>query len=122
MPPAPRYIVQRSDGGEAAELFDLPAHALVCLHVEDHELARLLQERGIMTPRPPYLDAVNGGYAPRPQVNWFLAPPIEGVASALGEALGATRAGYVIVPVAPAVPDRPSGPGLPGTSPPGPYS
>ena len=96
MPPAPRYRVLRADGGEAAELYDLPHQGLVCLHGADPELVRRLQERGLFTSaRPPFLDAaghgVHGKYAPRAQINWFLAPPIERVVSALEEALREAR-------------------------------
>ncbi|MFN2421872.1 MAG: hypothetical protein ABR527_10960 [Gemmatimonadota bacterium] len=92
--------MRRADGAEAGALFDLPGQGLVSLHIEDVDLARLLQERGIVPPRPPYLDAVHGGHVPRPQVNWFLEPPVGGVAAALDEALRATNAGYEIAPAA----------------------
>lgn len=98
MPASPSHIVRRADGAEAGALFDLPHQDLVALHIQDMDLARLLQERGIVPPRPPYLDAAHGGYTPRPQLNWFLVPPVEDVAAALTDALAQAGAGYEVAP------------------------
>lgn len=98
----PSYVVRRADGGEVGEIFDLPHQRVVALHVEDDELARVLAGHGIVPPRPPFLNAaqqgVHGAYAPRPQRNWFLTPPLEEVVAALEPIL--TAAGYRVERVA----------------------
>jgi hypothetical protein len=107
MPAQPTYVVRRADGRETAALFDLPHQRKVCLRIDDDELARLLAERGIAPPRPPFLDAggrsVRGAYASRPQRNWFLAPPLDGVVAMLGEILASTDYGVFPVTVPAAV-------------------
>lgn len=102
MAATPHHVVRRADGAEAARLYDLPHQRLVGLHVADPDLLRLLVDRGVLAPRrPPFLDAsdqgVHGGYQPRPQINWFLAPPIDEVAAALAEVLRAED-DYEVVP------------------------
>lgn len=106
MPLHPRYVIRRADGAEAGELFDIPSHGFVGLHIEDLDLARSLIERGVLRPpRPPFLDAadhgIHGAYVPRPQVNWFLAPPIDDVAAELDAAIRAAGPGYAIAPAPP---------------------
>jgi len=100
MPAQPTHVVRRADGREVAALFDLPNQRKVCLRIDDDVLARLLVEHGIAPPRPPFLDAggneVRGAYASRPQRNWFLAPPLDGVAAALDSVLASS--GYRLVP------------------------
>jgi hypothetical protein len=100
MPATPSHVVRRADGGEVGELYDLPHQRKVALHIKDDDLARLLAEHGIVPPRPPFLDAahhgVHGAYAPRPQRNWFLTPPLEEVVAALESVLG--PAGYTLDP------------------------
>ena len=100
MPAQPTYVVRRPDGREAAALFDLPHQRKVGLRIDDDELARLLVDHGIAPPRPPFLDAgggdVRGAYASRPQRNWFLAPPLDGVVAALESALASS--GYSLIP------------------------
>ena len=108
MPESPRYLVRRGGDGtarEAGALYDLPLHGQVCLHSEDPDLVILLESAGLVTPvRPPYLDAAEGGihgaYHPRPQVNVFLEPPVEGVAEAFARAFAAAGADYRIEPAA----------------------
>jgi hypothetical protein len=92
--PAITHVVRDAQGREAGALFDLPLQGKVALRIEDDELARFLVERGIAPPRPPFLDAggrsVRGAYAARPQRNWFLAPPLDGVVAALTDALSSS--------------------------------
>jgi len=101
MPPKPSYVVRHPDGSEAGALFDLPLQRKVCLQIEDEELARLLADHGVVPPRPPLLDAgghgLHGAYVPRPQRNWFLAPPLEGVVEELDTIL--STAGYTVIPI-----------------------
>lgn len=113
MPASPHYLVRRpaagAPGAEVGALFDLPQHGQVCLHSEDPDLIRLLVERRLLIPRrPPFLDAaprgVHGAYQPLPQINVFLAPPIDEVAATIAEAVG--EAGYTVEPVAPAAERR----------------
>jgi hypothetical protein len=58
-------------------------------------------EHGLAPARPPFLDAaadgVHGAYIPRPQRNWFLAPPLADAAATLEQVLRAT--GYSLSPV-----------------------
>jgi len=100
MPAMPTYVVRRADGREAAALFDLPNQRKVCLRIDDDELAWLLAEHGIAPPRPPFLDAggdeVRGAYVARPQQNWFLTPPLDGVVAALDSVLASS--GYRLAP------------------------
>lgn len=102
MPATPTHVVRDAQGREAGVLFDLSPQGRVALRIGDDELARLLIERGISPPRPPFLDAggrsVRGAYAARPQRNWFLAPPLDGVVSALTAALSSSP--YSLAPVA----------------------
>jgi hypothetical protein len=108
MPELPRYRILRAEGGtsrEAGALFDLPNHGQVALHTDDRELVLLLEAGGLIVPtRPPYLDAADGGvhgaYRPRPQVNVFLAPPIEKVADALARAFLDSGGMYALEPAA----------------------
>ena len=108
MPELPRYRIRRvSDGTsrEAGALFDLPNHGQVALHTDDPELVLLLEAGGLIVPvRPPFLDAadsgVNGAYRPRPQVNVFLAPPIEEVADAFARAFADAGGVYALEPAA----------------------
>lgn len=98
--PSPRYIVRREDGSrlaDAGSLFELPAQ--VCLHIEDPDLARVLETAVLLGyPRPPYLDAahagIHGAYRPRPQINVFFQPPIADVVRAIEGSL--QHAGYTI--------------------------
>lgn len=100
MPPAPRYLVLRGEGDDARRvgaLFDLPHQGSVCLHVDDPEVVRVLEEGGLLLPsRPPFLDAggsgVHGAYRPRTQVNVFLAPPLDAIVDEIAPTLG--EAGY----------------------------
>jgi len=109
MPESPRYLVHHGGAGETREagaIFDLPRHGQVCLHSDDPDLVILLESAGLIVPvRPPYLDAaesgVHGAYRPRPQVNIFLEPPVEGVAEAFAGAFEATGSTYRIEPAAP---------------------
>ncbi len=91
MPPSPNLVVLRPDGRRAAALFDLSHQGKVALQIEDDGLARLLSGHGIVPPRPSLLDASSGGahgaHTPRPQRNWFLAPPLAGVRAALEKLL-----------------------------------
>ncbi len=92
--PAPRNRIRRGSN-EIGELLDLPNHGQVCLHTRDPELVRVLEERGVLTPRrPPYLhaghDGVRGAYRPTPQINYFFAPPLDSVVDALRSALEGT--------------------------------
>lgn len=103
MPELPRYTILR-DGTPAGALYDLPRHQQVALHADDPELVPLLESRGVIRPaRPPFLDAAHGGghgaYQPRPQVNVFLAPPIEDVAAELARAFAESGGAYAIEPV-----------------------
>lgn len=116
MPASPRYLVRRPVAGdptvEVGALFDLPQHGQVCLHSEDSDLIRLLVERRVLSPgRPPFLDAaprgIHGAYQPLPQINVFLAPPIDQVAAAIADAT--REAGYTIEPVIPAAEHRAGG-------------
>ncbi|MFN2384619.1 MAG: hypothetical protein ABR559_10250 [Gemmatimonadota bacterium] len=109
MPPAPRYLI-RSANADAGELYALEHHGQVCLHARDPELIDTLVAQGVLAPRrPPYLDAHRGAHAevpgvphahyrPTPQLNVFLAPPIETVAKALAEGLAKAGGAYTIVP------------------------
>lgn len=107
MPESPRYLVRRAtDASQAGALYDLPLHGQVCLHSEDSHLVGLLESAGLIVPaRPPFLDAAKGGvhgaYRPRPQVNIFLAPPIEGVVEGFARAFETTGSNYRIEPAAP---------------------
>lgn len=93
--PSPRYTIgRRTDTGaeDVGALYELPSHGQVCLHTEDEVLVDLLAARGILEPvRPPFLDAgapgVHGRYRPRPQINFFFAPPVEEVAEAIRSAV-----------------------------------
>jgi hypothetical protein len=107
MPELPRYTIRRARGGDApaGALYDLPLHGQVALHADDPELMPLLVAGGVIVPRrPPFLDAADGGihgaYRPRPQVNVFLAPPIEDVAAALARAFADGGGAYAIEPAA----------------------
>jgi hypothetical protein len=108
MPETPRYLVRRADDPEARDagaLYDLPRHGLVALHADDPELVPLLVSGGVIVPnRPPFLDAaesgIHGAYRPRPQLNVFLAPPIEDVAAALARAFADAGGAYAIEPAA----------------------
>ena len=132
MPELPRYTIRRvrNGGAPAGALFDLPRHGLVALHVKDPELVLLLEAEGLIEPRrPPFLDAagsgVQGAFRPRPQVNTFLAPPVEAVADALSRAFAGAGGGYAIESVEgptisghdgardPGVPRVPGGPEIP---------
>jgi hypothetical protein len=100
VPTVPSYLVRGPDGSDAGAIFDLPHQRKVALQIEDEELARLLAESGIAPARPPLLDApghgVHGGHVPRPQRNWFLAPPLENVVAELESILAPS--GYTLVP------------------------
>ena len=108
MPELPRYRIRRASDGtslEAGALFDLPNHGQVALHTDDPELVLLLEAGGLIVPvRPPFLDAADGGvhgaYRPRPQVNVFLAPPIEEVADAFARAFVDAGGVYSLEPAA----------------------
>jgi hypothetical protein len=130
MPELPRYSIRRLGGAPAGALYDLPRHRQVALHIDDHELALLLEAEGLIDPlRPPFLDAagsgVHGAFRERPQVNTFLEPPVEAVADALGRAFAAAGGSYAIEPVAgprisghdgahdPGVPSATGGPTIP---------
>jgi hypothetical protein len=101
MPAKPTHVVRRADGSEAGALFDLASQRKVGLRVTDPALARLLEQHGIAPARPPFLEAttngVHGSYAPRPQRNWFLAPPLADAAAALQQVL--EPAGYRLTPL-----------------------
>lgn len=109
MAKSPRYLIRRDGDGESREvgaLYDLPRHGQVCLHCEDPDLVILLESAGVIVPaRPPFLDAaeagIHGAYRPRPQLNLFFEPPVEGVAEAFGRAFEASGAAYRIEPVPP---------------------
>ena len=109
MPESPRYLVRHGsehESREAGAIYDLPRHGQVCLHSDDPDLLLLLESAGLIVPaRPPFLDAaesgVHGAYRPRPQVNIFLAPPVEGVAEAFARAFEMAGAAYRIEPAAP---------------------
>jgi hypothetical protein len=109
MPELPLYWIRRtSEEGsrEAGALFDLPRHGQVCLHTRDAELVLLLEAGGLIEPRrPPFLDAadsgVHGAFRPRPQVNLFLAPPVEQVADAFARAFADAGGAYAVEPSAP---------------------
>ena len=100
MPELPRYTIVR-DGAPAGALYDLPRHGQVALHADDPELVPLLESLGVLRPaRPPFLDAahdgIHGAYRPRPQVNVFLAPPIEDVAAELERAFAESGGAFAI--------------------------
>ena len=134
MPELPRYTIRRLQGSlPAGALYDLPRHGQVALHVHDPELVLLLEAEGLIEPRrPPYLDAagsgVHGAFRSRPQVNTFLAPPIEAVAETLARAFAGAGGAYALEPAdgprisghdgahAPGVPRVPGGPSIPGAS------
>jgi hypothetical protein len=102
----PRYRIRRAGDGAsryAGALYDLPHHGQVGLHTDDPELMLLLESAGLVVPRrPPYLDAadagVHGAYRPRPQLNTFLAPPVEEVADAFARAFAERGGGYTVEP------------------------
>lgn len=108
MPELPRYRIRRTGhetSRDAGALFDLPNHGQVALHTEDPELLLLLEAGGLIVPvRPPFLDAADGGvqgaFRPRPQVNVFLAPPIEEVADAFARAFADAGGAYALEPAA----------------------
>ncbi len=134
MPELPRYRIRRArDGAPAGALYDLPRHGQVALHVDDPELALLLEAEGLIEPRrPPFLDAagsgVHGAFRPRPQVNTFLAPPIEAVAETLARAFAGVGGAYAVEPRhgpgisghdgahEPGVPRLPGGPSIPAAA------
>lgn len=135
MPELPRYTIRRLQGGgvPAGALYDLPRHGQVALHVHDPELVLLLEAEGLIEPRrPPFLDAagsgVHGAFRPRPQVNTFLAPPIEAVAEALTRAFAGAGGAYAVELAdgprisghdgahEPGVPRVPGGPSIPGAT------
>jgi len=135
VPELPHYTIRRLKGGGAAAgaLYDLPRHGQVALHVHDPELVLLLEAEDLIEPRrPPFLDAagsgVHGSFRPRPQVNTFLAPPIEAVAEALARAFAGAGGAYTLEPVdgprisghdgahEPGVPRVPGGPSIRGDS------
>ena len=135
MPELPRYTIRRQrDGGvPAGALYDLPRHGQVALHVQDPELVLLLEAEGLIEPRrPPFLDAagsgVHGAFRPRPQVNTFLAPPVEAIAETLARAFAGAGGAYAIEPAdgppisghdgahGPGVPRIPGGPSIPAAA------
>ena len=108
MPELPRFRIRRAGDAasrEAGALFDLPHHGQVALHTDDPELLLLLEAAGLVVPRrPPFLDAADGGvhgaYRPRPQLNTFLAPPVEQVADAFARAFADAGGTYRVEPAA----------------------
>lgn len=106
--PTPCYLIHRYTGAGAEEvgaLYELPSHGQVCLHTEDEGLVGLLAARGLLhAARPPLLDAgapgIHGRYRVRPQINYFFAPPIEEVATAIRTAAG--EDGFTVTEAVPA--------------------